>query len=168
LRAYDRALAELIGADAVLPARFGSMFEADSEVRELLRDRQAELTDALARVRGAVELGVRASWPASLDETAPAGAGAGTAYMLRRLELDRRARQLAADLDAGLGDLARAANSRILTRPSQPVTASYLVDHERIDRFRERVHELDVGIEEAELVCTGPWPPYSFVGREGS
>jgi hypothetical protein len=163
LWAYDRAVEQLMTGEAVLPARFGSSFSGDSEIRSVLASRHDELTSALERVRGAVELGVRATWRATADESRPTGPSAGTSYMQRRLELDRSAREIADKLDARLGELARASRSRVLGRPAFPVSASYLVEREWVDRFRVRVDELDAMIEEAELVCTGPWPPYSFM-----
>jgi hypothetical protein len=163
LWAYEHAIEALMANDAVLPARFGTAFDDDPGVQAMLGSRHDELRAALERVRGAVELGVRASWPATADEPPPAGPSTGTAYMLGRLELSRRAREIAAKLEAELGALARARSSRLLARPATPVLASYLVEHKRIEEFRTRVHELDVTTEEADIVCTGPWPPYSFV-----
>ncbi len=52
----------------------------------------------------------------------------------------------------------------MLTRPTDPVIAAYLVDSDRTDEFVAGVRDLGTAIEDAELVCTGPWPPYSFVG----
>ena len=46
--------------------------------------------------------------------------------------------------------------------------AAYLVDRDRIEPFRRRVDELAEDVEGASVVCTGPWPPYSFTsGQEG-
>ncbi len=165
LWAYNRAVAALMADHDVLPARFGSRFDTEAGVRAMLIDRHAELRARLQRVRGAVELGVRASWTVAAEQ-APIGPNAGTAYMLRRLERDQRARHIAARLEAELGELARASSSRLLPRPTTPVAASYLVEHEHIDEFRARVHELGGASKETELVCTGPWPPYSFVEAE--
>ena len=32
-----------------------------------------------------------------------------------------------------------------------------------IERFRGRIGRLAQTLPDAEIVCTGPWPPYSFV-----
>jgi hypothetical protein len=39
---------------------------------------------------------------------------------------------------------------------------AYLVDQERISEFVALVEQLDARLDDVELVCTGPWPPYSF------
>jgi hypothetical protein len=167
LWAYEHAVERLMSHHVVLPARFGSTFETESAVRGLLLDRCEELTAAFERVRGAVELGVRASWPIAQGGSKVTGPNAGTAYMLGRLEVDRRAREIAARVDPVLGELARMSSCRVLVRPTVPVAAAYLVEHERVHEFVARVQELDATIEGAELVCTGPWPPYSFVEGGG-
>jgi hypothetical protein len=169
LWAYHDAVQRLMARGAVLPVRFGTTFAGDAEVSTMLSRSHDELAAALKSVRGAVELGVRATWPTTADDGPPSSpsagtaTSAGTAYMEGRLDLNRRARALATKLDDELGELARASSSRLLARAATPVVASYLVDHERVDEFRARVDELDGATDEAEVVCTGPWPPYSFV-----
>jgi hypothetical protein len=39
---------------------------------------------------------------------------------------------------------------------------AYLVDRARLGEFTAVVEQLDRGMPEVELVCTGPWPAYSF------
>jgi hypothetical protein len=36
------------------------------------------------------------------------------------------------------------------------------VARDELEHFTDLVREIDAGLEEAELACTGPWPPYSF------
>jgi hypothetical protein len=45
------------------------------------------------------------------------------------------------------------------------INAAYLVARERIDEFVSRVAELDAQAPDAHVLCTGPWPPYSFSER---
>ncbi|MDX6729997.1 MAG: Gas vesicle synthesis protein GvpL/GvpF, partial [Baekduia sp.] len=40
---------------------------------------------------------------------------------------------------------------------------SYLVDEPVVGRFRNAVERLQREHPEAALLCTGPWPAYSFV-----
>lgn len=168
LWAFEHVIERMMADRTVLPARFGTLVEDAPTLQGILRDRHDELSSKFERIRGAVELGVRASWPpaeAPAPEP-PAGPDAGTSYMLARVARDTRARNLAVRIDQQLGDLARAARYRVLTRPTFPVTAAYLVDRERAAEFVSRVEELQAAIDDTELVCTGPWPPYSFVGAE--
>jgi hypothetical protein len=167
LWAFDEVIESYMGDRAVLPARFGSMVQDAATLKALLDDRRGELTAKLGRVRGAVELGVRVSWR-DLPAGSPADDEAtGTSYMLDRVAGSRRARDLAGRLDRVLAPLARAARCRVLARPAIPVSASYLVDRGRVESFAVAVSDLDAAIDDADLVCTGPWPPYSFAGEDG-
>jgi Gas vesicle synthesis protein GvpL/GvpF len=61
VEAHDRVVAELVGAGAVVPLRFGTVFASDDEVRERLLERHAdELKDLLVRLRGHVQMTLRA------------------------------------------------------------------------------------------------------------
>jgi hypothetical protein len=81
--------------------------------------------------------------------------------MLDRVALHGGARELAARLDS-LAALARDVRRRVLARGNLPVVGAYLVERRLIAQFIERVRDLDERHADIELVCTGPWPPYSF------
>lgn len=169
LWAHERVVEELMLDRAVLPMRFGSIVRDDASVTRLLVTREQELTEALRRVGGAVELGVRATWPAqetTSHEVAPAASGPGAAYLLARSRRDRRVRALAEQLDRSLVDLSRCRVHRLPTSPDAPLRAAYLVEEEHVDTFRGRIATLERDVGDADIVCTGPWPPYSFTGGQ--
>lgn len=155
---YEEIVERLMARQAILPARFGSVLEDEDEARSALRTRRDDLRRGLDRVRGAVELGIRATWS---EAPAPSAAHSGTEYMLGRLDVHRRA-QRAADLVAPLGALARDSKVKVLPRQSVPLLAAYLVDRDRTEEFVARADELGADYDDGQLVCTGPWPPYSF------
>jgi gas vesicle protein GvpL/GvpF len=132
LRRHETVVEGLMGDGPLLPMRFGSVTD---DVAGLLAAREEELLAALERVRGAVELGVRGTGHMPAD---------GTGYLMRRVAAARAHEPLAA--------LARAS-----VRRSHPHVGAYLVDEAAVDGFTARVRELG-----EDLVCTGPWPPYSF------
>ena len=84
----------------------------------------------------------------------------GAAYLRARLEARQSARRLASQLDP-LTALARGI-LRALPRRDMPVLDAYLVDRSRVSEFVALVAELDDRLDGVELVCTGPFPPYSF------
>src|SRR5204862_7171797 len=68
LWAHERVVEAAMEQGAVLPMRIGSVVEDEAAVASLLRRRGQAFRDALARVRGAVELGVRLVIDAGDDE----------------------------------------------------------------------------------------------------
>jgi gas vesicle protein GvpL/GvpF len=158
---YERTVRGLMDGGAVLPAQFGSVLDDEGAVRELLRRRRKDLLTRLHRVRGAVEIGLRASWRHGVRVLSDLRPQSGTSYLRDRLELRQSARQVASELDP-LGALARSSRRAIIPRPDLPVLDAYLVDQRRVSEFVALVEQLDDRLDEVELVCTGPWPPYSF------
>jgi Gas vesicle synthesis protein GvpL/GvpF len=166
LLAYERALERLMADATILPVHFGTALENPADVERLLSDRRDDFEVSLGRVRGAVELTLHANLSAGgLDEHSPAGSG--TAYMRRLLELRRRAQSVASEVKAAFAGVARAASYVVRCDPEDAVAASFLVDDGDVDRFLDRLRELEDECDEASFVCTGPWPPYSFAEPEG-
>jgi hypothetical protein len=82
-------------------------------------------------------------------------------YLRDRIELRQRAGRVARKLDP-LTAVARSARRAVAPRPDLAVLDAYLVDRERVEEFVALVEQLDVPLNDVELACTGPWPPYSF------
>lgn len=162
--AYEQVIEAVMSDAAVLPMRFGSYVSDRAAAQEILRDRAPELTPSLERIRGRVEVSVRAVWPQE-DVVAPE-AGDGRAYMEARLGPERRARALRDRIHETLDPLADASRYRLLVRPTAPVTAAFLVKRDRTEEFVRHAAALDARLAEADLTCTGPWPAYSFVGGD--
>jgi hypothetical protein len=159
---YEQVMERLMAARTILPMRFGTVVATELELRAMMRERANQLLAGLDRVRGAVELGIRAGWRHHAAPEANPGAGAeGTAYMLERLALHRQACDLVDRLDPLTG-LARDIRRRLVSRGDLPVLEAYLVNREHVAEFTERVRDIDRRHPDIELVCTGPWPPYSF------
>ncbi len=159
---YEQVMERLMASRSILPARFGTVLADDEEVVALLREHYDELMSGLQRVQGAVELGTRARWR---DAAAPAHAtgegGPGTAYLAGRVATHRRAHDLARRLDP-LAGFARDVRRHVAADEDFPVHDAYLVDRHQLAGFAHALRELDERDPEIEMVCTGPWPPYSF------
>jgi hypothetical protein len=156
---YERIVERLGEVHAMVPARFGSVMEDDQAVLEMLRSKREHLLTVLEHTRGAVELGVRATWeqpPEPEHQT-------GTGYMRARLQLRSRAREVAGGLTP-LGKLSRTSRCELPAGAAQPLRCAYLVDRELVGDFTASVRRLDQKLRDVDLVCTGPWPPYSFAG----
>jgi hypothetical protein len=159
LRAHERVVEALMARRAVLPMRFGTQFPDARGVQSALAGRRQSLLDALDRVRGRVELAVRAML---LTSEAPAPSS-GRDYLQAKLSVERSA----AALHEPLAALAVAARRWLKPAPGELLRAAYLVEHGAVGRFRGVVERLQHEHPDVALVCTGPWPAYSFVGPEG-
>jgi hypothetical protein len=156
---YERVIESLMDHHAIVPVRYGSRLPNRAEVRSMLSHRRDELTAALERVRGTVEVSIDARYPREASTDPPQD---GRAYMYARLEQHRRTDALSQQLNS-LSAHARASRIRPLRPPAVGVHAAYLIPTADVPEFTERVSELGSRLDDVDLVCTGPWPPYSFV-----
>jgi hypothetical protein len=149
---------------AVLPAQFGRAFGDDDELAVAVEAKAGELADGLRLVRGCVEFGLRVVGSAA-EDNGPAASASGADYMHARLDQTKRQDRLVDELHEPLARLSRAAK---LSRGSARslVEAAYLVPAEKAAAFREAVLRLETERPELVVVCTGPWPPYSFAAGE--
>jgi hypothetical protein len=170
---HEAVVEALMAERAVLPVRFGALLADKAAVRSVLDTHYAEFMHNLPRVRGRVEVGLRVLWQEDvppMDTGHHLGAGSGRAYLLARLQDEHRvrgyhqqAKTLAQTLDAELVSLAAASSRRILTTPRLLLCAAYLVERQQLSVFQQHVADLTVAYPQLHFLCTGPWPPYSFV-----
>ena len=136
----ESLLEELMRERALLPIRYGTRVEDDAAAAAAVAPRDAELAAALDRVRGAVEVSVRAV----------AGDGAATAAP-----------------EAVHERLSAAAREHARHDGPEPLRAAYLVDTGAVAGFVATVRELQHEHPGLSILCTGPWPPYSFAEAPG-
>jgi len=176
---HERVVEALMAERPVLPMRFGSTVDGEPRIRAFLDEREAPLAAALARVRGHVELSVRAlaREPAPPDlrssasrdgtrTTTPPDGTSGRDYLLALLARERVADDAADALHAPLATLAADAHRAPPRDVGELLRGAYLVPRAAIPRFRRKVDQLQARRPDVTFLCTGPWPPYSFVESE--
>ncbi|HWH92401.1 MAG TPA: GvpL/GvpF family gas vesicle protein [Baekduia sp.] len=174
LWAHERVVERLMADRAVLPMRFGTTMPDTEALTAAIVRRHAELLQRLAAVRGRVELGVRAivtdngDPAAGMPPAAPADARRpnGREYLMGKLEEERRIDHAAAALHEPLARLA-VDSRRQPGAPGEVLRAAYLVERADVGRFLSRVESLQRAQSVTSVLCTGPWPPYSFVALVG-
>jgi Gas vesicle synthesis protein GvpL/GvpF len=150
---HEAVVESLMGDRDLLPLRFGTLVEDDEAAVRALDERREELKTSLDRVRGAVELAVRAETVAA-GERMPSGA-TGAEYLRAKAHRSEAARLLHEPL-------AFLARESVVKPGSELLRAAYLVDREAVDGFVGLVRRLQETHDGLRVLCTGPWPPYSF------
>jgi hypothetical protein len=147
---HEELLEQLMAGRDLLPVRFGTLVADERAAERALTERRDELAAALDRVRGAVEIALRVQ--SREPDHAPAS---GCDYLRERTRRAEAARELHEPLAA----IAR--DSTVL-RGRELLRAAYLVDRAAVDEFVAAVRRLQDERPRLALLCTGPWPPYSF------
>ncbi len=151
---HEELLERLLEDRDLLPVRYGTVVKDEAAAARVLDERHEELTAGLARVRGAVEVAVRVRSREPADE-GPAAGLSGREYMDAKAGASRSA-------DAVHAPLAALARESVIHGGDEVLRAAYLVDRGEVGAFVTAVHRLQQEHEEVAVVCTGPWPPFSF------
>jgi gas vesicle protein GvpL/GvpF len=150
---HEAVVEALMEERDVLPMRFGTLVEDDEAAVRALDERREELRKSLDRVRGAVELAIRAEAKAP-KESVPAGT-TGAEYIRAKAHRTEAARLLHEPL-------AYLARESVVQPGPELLRAAYLVDREAVEGFVGLVRRLQETHDGIRVLCTGPWPPYSF------
>jgi hypothetical protein len=188
-RAHEAVLEALVESTTVVPTRLCTIFHDEKQVREMMAREGPALVEALGRLEGKAEVGVKAfAEPDALERAAAERAkegsegkplAPGAAYMDRRRR-EARAREDAEEIADGwaqsihqrLADCAAEALLNPLQRRELSghegdmlLNGVYLVESEEVERFRRLVSELgdDYRGRGVAVELTGPWPAYNFV-----
>jgi Gas vesicle synthesis protein GvpL/GvpF len=147
LRAHDAAVRRLANAcEALLPVRFGATVESVD-----ISDREAELAEALATVRGREQMTLRVYTDAREPERS-----SGTAY----LESLRRARAVP-EIDALRAALAPLIRAERTEPHGESLVASvyHLIDRGRSPQYLSTLEDVPLAVR---ISASGPWPAWSF------
>ena len=195
IRTHEQVLERVLEDASVVPCRFCSVYRSEAELRRFLSERREALQAALDRVRGRVEVGVKAfidrdrfaagrarqNEDVRQQETQVSSAEGGRAYLERR----RFEQLVASELERFRGEAADRLHTRLLAAAEDglalPLQApelsgreeemvfngAYLVTADR-GAFEQALASLgrDFRDDGVELELTGPWPAYNFVPEE--
>jgi hypothetical protein len=159
---HEQVVEALMEDRDLLPVRFGTRLDDDAAAARSLAGRRAEFKRALERVRGAVELSVRAVFLDTAERVEPT-AETGADYLRLKRRITAAQERVANSVHEPLRALARAHVLRSPRAPGEALRAAYLVERGAVGGFSELVAQLDEQQPALQLLCTGPWPPYSFV-----
>jgi hypothetical protein len=167
-----------------LPVRFGSVFADATSLTSIIEERYEQLRADLDRVGNKEEWSVTAFWMdsesgdasgSSAPNHASAAKNVGARYLFARAAevrrddaMKARARAVADSLDRFLEGRSIARRASLTPTPRVAVRTACLLEPERVDDFRAAFDAMRRDESEVRHVLTGPWPPYSFVGRTES
>ena len=167
--AYQSVIESVHRRGAVIPFRYGSVFEQESQIAELLEERGRHYKELLRELDGWVEMGVRVL-SKSVERGQPFSSLAGVGYLAAqrehytqadgiRLEQERISREIHRLL-AGL--FARSKTESGLLAGNPLLSLHFLVPKNSITPFRAVLQRMS-HFPAARVLSSGPWPPYNFV-----
>jgi hypothetical protein len=148
--------------------------ESEGEILRLLEERHEEYEALLIRLRGMTEMGIRLLWPAHAAALPRFAPSPGATY-LASLRQRYNAGDTLAPEEAEVADRVTVllANQFIGQRreacsssQGRLVSLAFLTPKARVDEFRQKARAISPP-QDAKLLLSGPWPPYSFVTSAG-
>ncbi len=197
-RAHAAVLETALAESTIVPLRLCTIYEGYEGVTGMLTTERESFEEALDRLDGcqewgvkvlvdrpALEAGVRvvSAEVSALEKEVEASSGGGAYMMGRRVErevgalAERKLAEVANDIHGRLADWAEdgvlsAPQNRDLSghEGEMVMNAAYLLEAEKVARFRELIEELEerYGKLGIWLELTGPWPAYNFVSPSAS
>ncbi|HLI63727.1 MAG TPA: GvpL/GvpF family gas vesicle protein [Terriglobales bacterium] len=171
---HQRVVAEVASQAAALPARFGTVFLGEASLAWHLKQHRRALNGAFKRVAGADEWGIKVFALAAPQKPVTAGPRSGSEYLKRKAELlaPRAGRKLDPQVEefvARLKRLAVAVSTGGKASAGQPGLlwhGSFLIRRKDRGKLNSVLRKYTTQWKEVRRVdCSGPWPPYSFVGE---
>ncbi|MBO2460904.1 GvpL/GvpF family gas vesicle protein [Actinomadura violacea] len=185
-RAHHEVVDRAAHAAPTAPVRIATIYRDDARIAQVLAEQGDRFAQALDRVAGRAEWGVKAYAhrealePAEPAEPAGPGsgsAGAGTAYLRRRqderrrrADAGRRVSERAGEIHDRLAGLAVASRHHPPQDPKlsgrdgvQILNVAYLLEDGDAPAFADAARAAGERYAGIEVEVTGPWPPYSFI-----
>lgn len=171
---HQRVVAEVSSKLPSVPARFATVFLGEASLMKHVTGRKSAIRAAFARVADADEWGVKIFAIAPNKTRVLKVPASGSEYLKRKAELlqPRTPKTLDEDVQQFLSDLDELA---VASTPGGKVSAGQpgLVWHGSFLVRRKQHAKLESTLKKyarkwkdlRRIDCSGPWPPYSFVGE---
>ena len=171
---HQRAVAEIAAAVSALPARFGTVFLTEDSLAQHVKQRKRAMEEAFERVADADEWGIKIFAERKAPVRADAKPASGSDYLKRKAEMlqPKQSGKLDDEVKEFIATLTKLA---VAASPGGKASAGQpgLVWHGSFLVRRTHRKKLEAALERyartwsdtRRIDCSGPWPPYSFVGE---
>lgn len=166
---YERVIESLHRRRAVIPLRYGSVFEQESQILKFLEERAKQYDALLRELGGRVEMGIRVLFK-NAERGMPVTELSGAAYLTAQRDRyawdDRLTWEQEMVMEktysflSGLFVHSKAESSFLAG--SRLLSLHFLVPKKSLKLFQKAFLHMDLG-QSAKLLLSGPWPPYNFV-----
>lgn len=194
IRLHEKVIEEIMKDQAVLPFKFGTIFESEANVEKLLKINNVEFKAVLDILEGKEEWGLKIYCNSEYFKDALCAgneriteidkeilaAGIGKAFFLKKKKdeiikdvINEKISEYTKDCFERLK--VTAVDNKINNILPKEVTekqedmvlnAAFLINNKRIKEFQNVLEYLKTKYTDKGLIfdCTGPWPPYNFCG----
>jgi hypothetical protein len=162
VKAFSRILQQIFEPTVIIPFRFPTIVEGDDVLRKFVKERAAEYSSALHRLRNKVQMDVRISketGPEGADAVSQSASQSGKSYLALKGAGYQEVQSVLEEFRRVSGSLAEKWVQR--DTPSG-IRGFALVDRAALSGFLETIGRVHTPARISARI-TGPWPPSEFV-----
>jgi len=168
---------------AVLPVRFHTIFNSKKDVLTVISDYYIDFRENLNRLRNKAEFGIKVIWdgnaireriinncPEKSQRMPVSGNSPAKSFIKEKFqkykidkEFKEEAERCIIAVDSFFSGAAAEKRLEKLKSENLLLSASYLVDKERQNDFKQSFEELKSTHSDFKYLFSGPWPPYNFI-----
>jgi Gas vesicle synthesis protein GvpL/GvpF len=173
---HQRAVADLALKVELLPARFGTVFLSEESLAGHIENDKKSIQSVFKKIAGADEWGVKVFRATQSKAPAMIEASSGTDYLKRKAQsvMPRKKKEEDPALSEFVSALSKVSadfapgGKASAGQPNLAWHGSFLVRRAQQKKFSAALkkHTATLG-GSYRVECSGPWPPYSFVGQHG-
>lgn len=180
---HEEVVEKLMGKFTVLPIRFLTQFSREEDVLLMMQEFYNDFRENLDRVRNKIEFGVKIIWSGETIKNhiiedyknsnvniEVTGSSLTKSFAKEKYEkykmhkeFEEEAERCISLIDDFFGRFAAEKKLEKLKTDNLLLTASYLVEKERQEDFKEAFERARRTPCDLKFLLSGPWPPYNFI-----
>jgi len=170
---HGQVIARVFETHTVLPMRFGTFFQSERQVEQMIRENQSGLLETFCRLRGKAEMRFKLSFlstdgdisrPKKRPQKTRSTRGVGSSSAE---SADPRTQEMAEQLAAKLREMFRPLDDQVTCRQLQSrevvVDCAHLIESENVESYKEICDVASEQVKDCAIRMSGPWPPYHFL-----
>ena len=155
---HGRAVHRVFEQHTVLPFRFGTIFNSEQQVRQVLLANRTEFQGTMNRLRGKVEMHVKLLFGADGAKATPK-----TGQRHNSQPEPELARRVAGRLAGLFQPLEEQISVRPLQNGDRLVQFAHLIEGTQVGDYQRTYSSAAGRMKDCQLLLSGPWPPYHFL-----
>jgi hypothetical protein len=172
---HGQVIARAFETHTVLPMRFGTFFQSEKQIEQLIRENQSELLETFCRLRGKAEMRLKLCFASSESDGAALKKQPQKTRTLRSAgpadadgdPADPQGQEMAEQLAAWLREMFHPLDDQVTCRRLHSselvVDCAHLIESQRVDTYRELCDVASEQVKDCAIRMSGPWPPYHFL-----
>ena len=172
---HGQVIARAFETHTVLPMRFGTLFQSEKQIEQMIRENQSELLETFCRLRGKAEMRLKLCFPSLADDDSGAKKQPRKARSIPSANssngnsesADPRSQEMAAQFASWLREMFHPLDDQVTCRQLQSrefvIDCAHLIESQQMDTYREICDVASEQVKDCAIRMSGPWPPYHFL-----